>query len=258
MKLRNTIIYLIGIPAVGKYTTAKAIAKLTGAKVVDNQLINNPIFTVAGYDGTDKIPVPKEAWTAIEKVRRTVLGFIRHHAATDASFVFTNVLQDAPGDRRLFRRIERLAKTRGGIFVPVWLTCKPSEIRRRKNRPDRRERMKDIDLTNINFLLGRASGQQALQLRIVALGGRSVRALAQQLDPTGKLPGGDWVGQGTASCAQTLGCLNAATGLPAMTDCMLAASPAVSHETSELMRCFVGAADPLRQCRAQIQACAAR
>jgi len=151
MKLRNTIIYLIGIPAVGKYTTAKAIAKLTGAKVVDNQLINNPIFTVAGYDGTDKIPVPKEAWTAIEKVRRTVLGFIRHHAATDASFVFTNVLQDAPGDRRLFRRIERLAKTRGGIFVPVWLTCKPSEIRRRKNRPDRRERMKDIDLTNIRF-----------------------------------------------------------------------------------------------------------
>ena len=39
-KLSNTIIYLIGIPAVGKYTTAKAIGELTGAKVVDDQLIN--------------------------------------------------------------------------------------------------------------------------------------------------------------------------------------------------------------------------
>jgi hypothetical protein len=29
-----------GIPAVGKYTTAKAIGELTGAKVVDDQLIN--------------------------------------------------------------------------------------------------------------------------------------------------------------------------------------------------------------------------
>jgi hypothetical protein len=81
---------------------------------------------------------------------------------------------------------------------------------------------------------------------------------ANCLDPTGKLPGGEWIGQGTESCAQTLGCLNAATGLPAMTDCMLAASPAVSRESSELLRCFLGAKDPLDQCNEQILACAAR
>jgi hypothetical protein len=40
MNLRNTIIYLIGIPAVGKYTIAKEIGRMAGAKVVDNQLIN--------------------------------------------------------------------------------------------------------------------------------------------------------------------------------------------------------------------------
>jgi shikimate kinase len=30
MELDNTIIYLIGIPAVGKYTVAKEIARMTG------------------------------------------------------------------------------------------------------------------------------------------------------------------------------------------------------------------------------------
>jgi shikimate kinase len=37
MKLNNTIIYLIGIPAVGKYTVAREIGRMAGAKTVDNQ-----------------------------------------------------------------------------------------------------------------------------------------------------------------------------------------------------------------------------
>jgi shikimate kinase len=37
MELHNTIIYLIGIPAVGKYTVAREIGRMTGAKVVDNE-----------------------------------------------------------------------------------------------------------------------------------------------------------------------------------------------------------------------------
>jgi len=151
MKLRNTIIYLIGIPAVGKYTTAKAIERATGAKVIDNHLINYPIFTIVGYDGTDKIPVKKEAWSAVAKIGNVVRDFIRDHADPDASFVFTNVLNDEPGDRRLFRRIERLAKHRNATFVPVWISCDVAEVRKRKNRPDRRQRLKDIDLTNIRY-----------------------------------------------------------------------------------------------------------
>jgi hypothetical protein len=79
------------------------------------------------------------------------------------------------------------------------------------------------------------------------------------LDETGTLPGGEWIGQGAASCEQTMGCLQAAQGqLPVITDCMLAASPTVSRESSELLRCFMGAQDPLTQCLPQIQACAVR
>ena len=154
MKLRNTIIYLIGVPAVGKYTVAREIGRMTGAKVVDNQLINTPVFSVVGYDGTDAFPFPKGAWAHIEKIQRAVLAVIRDCCPPDESFVFTNVLDArAPGDRAWFRRIERLAKQRRAGFFPVWLTCDAETIRQRKDTPERRARLKDIDLTTISWWL---------------------------------------------------------------------------------------------------------
>jgi len=150
MNLQNTIIYLIGIPAVGKYSVAREIARMTGARVVDNQLINMPVFSVIGYDGTDAFPFPREAWTQIGKIQRAVLTVIRDYCPPDASFVFTNVLDARdPGDKACYGRIERVAKQRNALFVPVWLTCDESEIRRRKDTRERKERLKDIDLTNV-------------------------------------------------------------------------------------------------------------
>ena len=49
--MKNTIVYLIGYAGTGKYTIAKEIAVLTGAVIVDNQLINTPIFSVIAADG---------------------------------------------------------------------------------------------------------------------------------------------------------------------------------------------------------------
>jgi predicted kinase len=150
MELDNTIIYLIGIPAVGKYTVAKEIGRMTGARVVDNQLINTPVFSVLGYDGTDAFPFPHGAWAHIGQIHRAVLAVIRDLCPPDASFVFTNTLDARePLDKVWFRRVERLARQRGAKFFPVWLTCEAAVIRRRKDTPDRRARLKDIDLTNI-------------------------------------------------------------------------------------------------------------
>lgn len=150
MKLENTIIYLIGIPAVGKYTVAREIGRMTGARVVDNQLINTPVFSVLGYDGTDAFPFPRGAWAQIEKIHRAVLAVIRDLCPSDASFVFTNTLDARePLDWAWFRRIERLARRRRAAFFPVWLTCEAEVIRRRKDTPDRRARLKDVDLTNV-------------------------------------------------------------------------------------------------------------
>ena len=148
-ELKNTIIYLIGIPAVGKYTTARAIARRTGAKVVDNHLINNPIFSVAHVDGTSRFPFPVEGWRYTGRIRRTVLTFIRDLGHPDDSFIFTNVMGE--DEIRGFQQIERLAKRRKVLFVPVWLKCKPAELRRRKDTPQRRRMMKEVELSNIRF-----------------------------------------------------------------------------------------------------------
>ncbi len=150
-KLHNTIIYLIGIQAVGKYTVAKEIGRMTGAKVIDNMVINTPVYQAAGYDGRDKFRFPDTAESQIEKIHRAVLTVVRD-CPPDDSFVFTNVLDASePGDKAWYRRVERAAKQRKAAFFPVWLTCKAGVIRKRKNTPDRKARLKDIDLSNISF-----------------------------------------------------------------------------------------------------------
>ncbi|HEV2750565.1 MAG TPA: hypothetical protein VGV12_08595 [Gemmatimonadales bacterium] len=150
MKLRNTVIYLIGIPAVGKYTVARELARMTGAKVVDNHLINTPVFSVIGYDGKDTFPFPPRAWDHIGRIQRAVLSVIRDLCPPEASFIFTNVLDAKdPSDKACFRRIERLAQHRRAGFFPIYLTCDAKTLRRRKNSPDRKARLKDIDLTTI-------------------------------------------------------------------------------------------------------------
>ncbi len=80
---------------------------------------------------------------------------------------------------------------------------------------------------------------------------------ANCLDATGTVPGGDWVGEGTATCADTMTCIQAAEGrLEAIADCVFASDPAVSHVTSELLRCFISTTDPA-SCGPQIDACSA-
>lgn len=78
--------------------------------------------------------------------------------------------------------------------------------------------------------------------------------------------GGDWVGNGTESCAATLGCLQGAftaeNPLAGITDCMLDADPAVAVESSAVLRCVIDTAmaggDPIGGCSTQIAACMAR
>ncbi len=69
----SCIIYLIGKPGTGKYTVARELAK-SEFIVCDNQLINNPIFTLLNYDGFRKIP--EIGWSAIGRIRAAIFDFI--------------------------------------------------------------------------------------------------------------------------------------------------------------------------------------
>lgn len=150
--MKNTIVYLIGYGGTGKYTIAREIAALTGAVIVDNHLINNPVFSVVGVDG--KKPLPVGVWQKIEGIRRIVLDTIAELAQPEVSFLFTNELYEGlPRDRRLYEDIATLAKNRQALFVPVILHCEPEELYRRVTSPERavRFKLRNADRTRENI-----------------------------------------------------------------------------------------------------------
>ena len=134
------ILYLIGRPGTGKYTIAKEIAK-SGYVICDNQLINNPIFELLGYDGFTSIP--EFAWDSIRKIRNSIFDFLAVEQL--GNYVLTNVLFETEGDCKLFSQVKNLAKKRGSIFVPVKLIISTEENIKRIQNEERRDRFKSID-----------------------------------------------------------------------------------------------------------------
>lgn len=134
------IIYLIGRPGTGKYTIAKELEKF-GFIVCDNQLINNPIFTLLNYDGFSKIP--EIGWNAIGQIRTAVFDFIA--IEQQHNYVLTNCLYEDEGDRKCYLQVESMAFKRGALFIPIKLLISEEEHLRRITEPSRRTRWKSID-----------------------------------------------------------------------------------------------------------------
>lgn len=142
--MNNTVIYLIGHYGVGKLTIARAIAEATGARVFDNHLANNVIFSLIREDGRTKIP--ERAWDLIMTIRRQALIAMTELARPDASFVLTNALMDAdPMDRQAFAEVQSAAEQRRACFVPVTLVASDSAHDIRIPSPEREQRLKMTD-----------------------------------------------------------------------------------------------------------------
>jgi len=135
-------LYLIGFAGTGKYTIAKELAK-AGYKIIDNHLINNPIFSLLDLDGIT--PIPAKAWSAISKIREAVFSFIAQHPA--ANYVFTNVLLEDEDDHAFYDRMRREAEGRGAIFIPIRLLIAPHEHEKRVKSAERKEKFKTTVLS---------------------------------------------------------------------------------------------------------------
>ena len=134
----------MGFAGTGKYTIARALSNHTGAKLIDNHLINNSIFTAVNADGVT--PLAAEVWDKVKQIRRIVYDTIRDLSPAGMSFIFTSELrQNNPADYVAFAEVRELANARGSLFVPIRLVCDVEELCRRIVSPDRRERLKDIN-----------------------------------------------------------------------------------------------------------------
>jgi hypothetical protein len=141
--LENTVIYLIGFPGVGKYTIAKEIAKRANFVIVDNQMINNPIFSVVGADG--KAPLPRKVWDAIATIRNAVFDTIEHLSPRHFNFILTNAVMNTDEDRVVYSSIlDRFERRQSRVFS-VCLRCSLDEHKKRIVSESRKERFKEID-----------------------------------------------------------------------------------------------------------------
>lgn len=137
------MIVLIGFAGTGKYTVGRELCQLTGAKLIDNHLINNPVFKVVNPDGIT--PLPAAIWEKVKAVRAIVYGAIRELSPPELSFVFTiELLESSPGDHQAFADLERLAEDRNSLFVPIRLLCDVDELCKRVTEPSRLNMLKSI------------------------------------------------------------------------------------------------------------------
>lgn len=144
--MKNTHIYLIGYPGTGKYTIAKAMKEIEPHfKLVDNHLINNPVFSIIEQDG--KTPLPQQVWDNIGKIWDVITDTMVNLSSPDASFIMTNFLREGcADDGPWFEEVRDMAEDkRGSLFIPVHLHCDPEENKKRIVRPDRAKRMKHTD-----------------------------------------------------------------------------------------------------------------
>jgi hypothetical protein len=139
----NTIVVLMGFAGTGKYTIGRELCERTGARLVDNHLINNPVFTVVNADGVT--PLPAKVWDRVKEIRATVYQTIRELSPPEMSFVFTLELRESnPLDHLAFHDLAELAAARQSRFVPIRLICGVEELCRRVTDPARAAMLKEI------------------------------------------------------------------------------------------------------------------
>src|SRR6266404_3956063 len=128
--LADTMLLLIGFAGTGKYTIGRELCERTGARLVDNHLINNPIFAVINADGVT--PLPAGVWDRVKEVRAAVYKTIRDLSPPGMGFVFTIELRkNNPEDEKAFRDLERLAAACHCRFIPIRMICGVDELCRR-------------------------------------------------------------------------------------------------------------------------------
>ncbi|MDO8360191.1 MAG: hypothetical protein Q7T08_09130 [Devosia sp.] len=140
----SLVVYLIGPYGVGKLTVAKALCALTGARLVDNHLINNVVFSLIRADG--RTPLPETVWDHVSDIRKIAFEVMETLAPPEFSYVLTNSLDDDPQDRAWYDRAVLLAERRGARFVIV--TCDEAENARRIPSPERAANMKHTDVAS--------------------------------------------------------------------------------------------------------------
>jgi len=142
------VVHLVGYPASGKLTVAKALVAAAEARGrtfvrLDNHLTGDVILSVVDRSIT---PIPAEVWDRVEDVREVMYRAIVELSPPEWSFVVTNVVRDADErEARTVTRVHQLAQERSSRHLAVRVSCDRDVLLSRVTAPDRFTRHKWTD-----------------------------------------------------------------------------------------------------------------
>jgi hypothetical protein len=122
------LIFLHGLPGVGKLTVARELAGLTGFRLFHNHLAVDLVTSVFEFGSQPFVELREAIWLAV---------FSRAVEAELAGLIFT-FAYDRTVRRGFIENVRSTLESDGGEVLFVELKCSPEELERRITHPSRR------------------------------------------------------------------------------------------------------------------------
>lgn len=123
-KYPKTVVFIYGIPASGKLTVAKELAKTTGFKLVHNHLILDMIYKLFGWESFEG-----------QRIReRLYFDITKSLILEEKNIIFTHVYMpnfvhsSGLSDKQFIYEIRTISEKNGYIFYPIQLICEKKEL----------------------------------------------------------------------------------------------------------------------------------
>jgi len=123
------LVFLYGLPGVGKLTVARELAKLTGFRIFHNHLTVDLVSSVFEFGSPPFVELRERIWLDV---------FARAVAANLNGLIFT-FAQDRTVKDRFIGATREIVESSGGEVLFVELTCSTAELERRIEHPARRQ-----------------------------------------------------------------------------------------------------------------------
>ena len=123
------LIFLHGLPGVGKLTVARELETLTGFRVFHNHLTVDLVQSVFEFGSQPFIELREKIWLEV---------FFQAAAAKLAGLIFTFVFERTVRDS-FIGNVRSIVESNGGEVLFVELKCAPEELEKRITNPSRQK-----------------------------------------------------------------------------------------------------------------------
>ena len=145
------MVFIYGAPAVGKYTTAKKLTKITGFKLLHNHLVRDLVFRFFNFNRENVRG--QEIWGSfylnfVDGVMKEKINVILTH-----THAHNRVYPTGLSSLKFVDNIEKIVKKNGGVFYPVHLVCEEKELFKRVVMPSRKNFGKGNTVKELKWML---------------------------------------------------------------------------------------------------------